>query len=76
MKKCIVCGKETEKPFLSAFSHFYLYNAGQWKFLAGNIRTFGFLSGVWSTVQLICPVINTVVNWRYRKCDLELRPGK
>jgi hypothetical protein len=73
MRKCIVCGEETARPFASAFSHFYLHVPGQWKHLGPNIKAFGWWSGITSTLALVCPAYNTLRNWRYRKDRLVLR---
>ena len=70
--KCIVCDEPTEKPIRSAFSHFYLYAPGNWQYLRGNMKMFGRWSGFWSTMDLICPALNTLRHWKYRKARLTI----
>jgi hypothetical protein len=72
VSKCIVCGEETDRPSASAFSHFYLYTPGQWKWLKGNMRTFGRFSGFMSTLYLAFPALNTLRHWKHRKSRLDL----
>lgn len=71
-KRCIVCGDLTTSPWLAAFHHFRLYESGNWKYLRGNCATFGLLSGIHSTLCLICPAYNTLRFWEHRKSRLTL----
>lgn len=72
MKHCIVCGEKTDQPIAAAFTHFYLYAPRQWMYLRGNCKTFGLLSGIHSTLCLICPAYNTLRHWKHRKSRLVL----
>ena len=70
MKHCIICGEKTEKPFLAAFTHFYLWQPGMLQYLKGNIQAFGFFDGLNATIGLMCPFYDTLKNWKYRKHQL------
>lgn len=70
--KCVICGEPTGKPVQSAFSHFWIYMPGARRYLRGNVRAFGFWSGLHSTLSLACPLYNTVRHWKYRKAKLEI----
>ena len=75
MKHCIVCGDETKRPIAATLSHFILYQQGQWAFLKGNIDVFGWRNGIMSTLYLICPALNTIRFWKYRKARLVIPDG-
>lgn len=72
---CVVCGSETYAPIKDALWHFRLYDAGYWKYLRGNIGTFGLLSGIHSTLCLAFPIYNTLRYWKYRKHRLVIPQG-
>ena len=71
--KCLICGEASEKPLRSTLSHLRLYSPGKWKYLRGNIQTFGLWIGFWGTVYLASPLLNTLRHWKYRKCSLSIR---
>lgn len=71
--KCQWCGEVTEHPFMALFSHFWLYQPGQWKYMRGNVRTFGLWDGFWGTIYLIFPFANSLRHWRHRKSRLEFK---
>lgn len=75
LKTCIVCGEKTEKPFQAAFEHFWLWQPGMLQYLRGNICTFGFWSGLSATIGLMCPLYNTLKNWKYRKARMVIPKG-
>jgi hypothetical protein len=70
MKKCIVCGEETDKPIEDALWHFRFYDPGMWQYMKGNMKCFGYWQGFLSTLGLAFPWFNTLRFWRYRKCRL------
>jgi hypothetical protein len=72
--RCVVCGRETERPISDALSHFKLYQHGYWQYLRGNIKTFGLRDGITGTLGLAFPIYNTIRNWKYRKYRLVLPP--
>jgi len=74
MKACIVCGEKTDRPIAAALRHFRLVDWGQWQYWPGNIRAFGFWTGLKSAITLSFPIINTLWNWKYRKSRLII-PG-
>lgn len=45
-----------------------------WRYYVGNCRTFGFWCGVRSNVCLTSPLINRLLNWKYRNARLII-PG-
>lgn len=75
MKHCLVCGDKTAKPILATLYHFRLYESGNWKWFKGNMATFGKWDGFWSALCLVCPLFNTLRNWKYRKATLVLANG-
>ena len=70
MNKCIICGIETDQPIREALWHFRLVDWNQWQFWRGNIRTFGFWSGMEGNLTLSFPIINTLWHWKHRKSRL------
>jgi hypothetical protein len=70
MKKCIICDQPTTRPVLEALWHFRLVDWNQWQFWRGNINTFGLASGMRSNLCLSFPILNTLLNWKYRKARL------
>lgn len=70
MKKCIVCDEPTSTPVREALWHFRLVDWGQWRFWPGNMRMFGFWSGLRSNLTLSFPILNTLLNWEHRKSRL------
>jgi hypothetical protein len=73
MKPCVVCGEPTEHPISAALEHFRLVEWDQWQFWRGNIRAFGFWSGLLASVDLSFPIVNTLRHWKYRKWRLKLK---
>ena len=72
MKTCPICGDETTKPIQAAFAHFWIYQPGMLQYLRGNIRAFGFWSGLNATIALCCPLYNTLRYWKNRKARLDI----
>ena len=72
MKECIVCGEKTDQPIAAAFEHFYLYVPGNWRYWRGNIKTFGFWSGLSGSLGITFPIYNTLRHWKHRKSRLVL----
>lgn len=75
MHKCVICGQATDRPIRELLWHFRLVEWGQWRFWRGNIATFGFWSGLKSSITLSFPIINTLWHWKYRKARLVLPKG-
>lgn len=75
MSKCVVCGAVTDQPFVAAVNHFRPFEWHDPKYIMGNIRAFGFWSGLRSNVSLYFPFLNTLLNWKYRKMALEIDPA-
>ena len=65
-KRCVVCGRPTTTPIVSALEHFKPYRPGMWQYLRGNVATFGAWGGIMGTFTLAFPWFNTIKNWRYR----------
>lgn len=75
MKKyCMICGRQTLAPVADFVGHFRPYASGNWGYVVGNCKTFGFWSGMRSNVTLLFPFLNTIIHWKYRKMSLEI-PG-
>jgi hypothetical protein len=74
-QKCPICGDKTSRPITAALDHFRPYESGQWRWLRGNIKTFGFWSGLRGTLCLVSPALNTILNWKYRHSRLEIPDG-
>jgi hypothetical protein len=70
MSKCVICDHETDRPVREFFWHFRLVEWDQWRFWRGNIKMFGFWSGLKSSITLSFPIINTLWHWKYRKARL------
>jgi hypothetical protein len=70
MAKCIICGDNTTRPIAAAFEHFHLYSPGKWQYWRGNIRMFGFWSGLGSNIGLTFPIYNTLRHWKYRRVSI------
>jgi len=68
--KCPYCGEEGTLG--AAFSHFWLYSPGHWKYLRGNVQMFGLWTGFWATMDLACPLLNSLRHWKYRRWTLKL----
>lgn len=71
-KLCVVCGRQTSAPVFDALHHFRLVQWGQWKYWLGNIKAFGFWSGLAANITLSFPIVNTLVNWKHRRSTLEI----
>lgn len=71
-QKCIICGETTNTPWRSAFSHFWFYMPGQLQWWRGNIKAFGFWSGLHASICLSFPFYNTLRHWRHRKSRLDI----
>lgn len=69
---CAICGDETIHPFAAFVQHFRPYAGGNWGYVVGNCKTFGFWSGMRSNLTLLSPVMNTIIHWKYRKMKLEI----
>lgn len=76
MGKCIICGDNTSRPIVAALYHFRLYEGGNWQWMRGNMQMSGRWRGFWSTMYLVCPLLNTLRFWKYRKATLQLADGK
>ena len=72
MKHCIICGDETKRPYAAAVEHFRPFAWHDPKYIRGNIKTFGFWSGMRGNITLYFPFLNTLIHWRYRKSRLEI----
>jgi hypothetical protein len=72
MKHCIICGDSTERPFAAAVWHFRPFEWHEAIYIVGNIKTFGFWSGVEANLSLYFPFLGTLINWKYRKMKLEI----
>ena len=72
MKYCIVCGDKTSKPFVAAVWHFRPFAYHDPKYIVGNVKTFGFWSGMRANVSLYFPFLNTLMHWKYRKMHLTI----
>lgn len=71
MKKCLICGNDTEKPFQDLFRHFHLIDTSNISFLKGTFVVFGFRAAL----IMISPICNTVINWKHMKYRLKLSDG-
>jgi hypothetical protein len=72
MKHCIICGDVTSQPIAAAVEHFRPFHWEHPRYIFGNIRTFGFLSGMRANLCLFFPFLGTLLNWKYRKMHLEI----
>lgn len=72
MKRCMICGDITERPFAAAVYHFRPIDWEQRHFLRGNFKAFGFRSGLRANLTLLFPFVNTLWNWKHRKSYLEI----
>lgn len=70
MGKCVICDGETSHPIKAALHHFRLVEWGQWQYWRGNIRTFGWTSGLRASLTLSFPILNTLWHWKHRKSRL------
>ena len=75
MKQCLICGEKTKRPIAATLWHIRLYKRGAWRFLRGNMATFGALSGVLGTIYLAFPIVNTLRHWKYRRYFLVIPNG-
>lgn len=69
---CPICGDKTKYPIMAAIEHFYLWQPEMTQYWRGNVSMFGFVRGTISTAYLICPALNTIRFWKYRKHRLEI----
>lgn len=76
MQNCLVCGDRSNRPLLATLHHFRLYESGNWSWMRGNMKQFGRWRGFVSTCYLVCPLLNALRHWKYRKCRLVLPDGK
>ena len=72
IKTCPICGDKTRKPIQAAFEHFWFWQPGSLQYLKGNIKTFGFWSGLHAWICLAFPFYSTLRHWKYRKCRLTI----
>ena len=70
--QCLICGAKTYKPFAATIEHLRPFECHEAKYFFGNIRQFGFWSGLRGNVCLYFPFLNTLLNWKYRKCHLDV----
>lgn len=68
--KCPICDASTKKPFTAAFWHFRFIESGSFRYWRGNVKAFGFASGLVASICLSFPFLNTIINWRHRKSRL------
>lgn len=71
-RHCIICGDVVTRPFAAAVYHFRPFAWHESKYILGNIRTFGFISGMRANIGLYFPFLSTIMNWQYRKMRLEI----
>lgn len=65
--KRLACGCYFHKDEL------YPLDWSQRHFIRGNINAFGLRHGLWVSVTLMSPLLNTLVYWRYRSYGLTFR---
>ena len=73
--KCLICGDSTSYPIAAVIWHFRPIDLKQREYIRGNFKAFGFCRGLMANVTLMFPFLNTIINWKYRKMQLELEDG-
>jgi hypothetical protein len=72
MKRCVICGDSTTRPFAAAIEHFRPIDWPQRHFIKGNFKMFGLKIGLRANITLMFPWANTILHWKYRKHGLEI----
>jgi hypothetical protein len=72
VRGCPVCGETTGQPIRAALEHFSPVAWGQWHYWPGNIKSFGFWSGMSANLALSFPIYNTLRYWKHRKTRLRV----
>jgi hypothetical protein len=67
MKTCLICGDRTKRPIAAVLEHFRPLDWKQRSYAPGTFRIFG----IRAAVTLMSPMLNTILNWRYRRHRLE-----
>ena len=68
MKICYLCKEQTKRPVLSFLYHFALIDFENIKFAKGTYKTFGLKS----TLTLISPFFNTMLNFKHFNKKLKI----
>lgn len=72
LKSCPWCDAPTTSVANCLADHFAFYEPGQFQYWRGNMKVFGFWSGLGASICLSFPFINALYHWRHRKTRLVL----
>jgi hypothetical protein len=74
---CVRYSREKSNKWLRVWDGWKPFDLHEkpWLYFRGNIRSFGFWSGLKSNITLSSPLINKLWNWKYRNMRLSQNIG-
>lgn len=71
---CITYYRQNYNRYVAFWDRWKLIDlrARPWRYWRGNVKTFGWSSGMKANLTLTSPLANAVLNWKYRNMHLDI----